>query len=74
MVSTSLPVAPTPFDSLDPSEASLVRAARHNPAAFAQLYRAYLRPFFGYTLARVGNGVEAEDLTSQTLSGRFRGN
>jgi RNA polymerase sigma-70 factor (ECF subfamily) len=47
------------------ADQDLVAAAQADPAAFAPLYRRYLRPVYGYVHARVGNRAEAEDLTSE---------
>ncbi len=46
---------------------TLVEHARHNPEAFAVLYRRYLTPLYRYLYRRLGNGHEAEDLTSQVF-------
>jgi len=45
----------------------LVEQARHDPEAFAALYRRYLTPIYGYIQRRVPNVHEAEDLTAQTF-------
>jgi len=49
-------------------DASLVKAARHDPAAFAPLYRRYVTPIYRYLYSRVGNGADAEDLTAQVFT------
>jgi RNA polymerase sigma-70 factor (ECF subfamily) len=46
-------------------EAQVIEAAKCNPKEFAQLYRAYVRPIYRYVFSRLGNSVDAEDLTSQ---------
>lgn len=69
----SLAVLPPPMDTVKGDEQALVWAARRDPAAFAQLYREYLQPVYRYTLARVGNGEEAQDLTSQTFLAALEG-
>ncbi len=56
------PVALTPDQ-----EARLIEASRQNPAAFAQLYRAYVRPIYRYLYSRLGQAGDAEDLTSQVF-------
>ncbi len=63
------PTSPAAFAEprAETDEQALVRAARSDPAAFAQLYRQYATPVYRYTLARVGNCEEAQDLTSQTF-------
>ena len=48
-------------------EAALVEAARHDPEAFARLYRYYLTPLYRYMLRRLTNVHDAEDLTSQVF-------
>jgi RNA polymerase sigma-70 factor, ECF subfamily len=70
---TSVAVLQIPIDTVNREDQALVRAAHRDPAAFAQLYRKYLRPVFGFTLARVGNCEEAEDLTSQTFLAALQG-
>jgi RNA polymerase sigma-70 factor (ECF subfamily) len=47
---------------------ALVQGARRGDAeAFARLYRRFHGPVFGYLLARIGNGVEAEDMASEVF-------
>jgi len=49
-------------------EAEVVAAARNgDPAAFARLYGRYVRPIYRYLYSRVGDGADAEDLTSRTF-------
>lgn len=48
-------------------EAALVEAARHDPQAFAALYRRYLTPVYRYLLRRLNDVHEAEDLTAQVF-------
>ncbi len=69
----SLTMLPLPVDAARPGEQALVRAARHDPAAFTQLYREYLRPVYSYALSRIGNGEEAKDITSQTFLAALQG-
>ncbi|HEY3313606.1 MAG TPA: sigma-70 family RNA polymerase sigma factor [Anaerolineales bacterium] len=45
----------------------LVTEAQRNPAAFAALYDRFLTPVYRYLHSRVGNPVDAEDLTAQTF-------
>lgn len=68
------PVAlPLSMNAVQSLERTLVDAARHDPAAFAQLYRAHLRSVYHYALAHVGNGAEAQDITSQTFLAALEG-
>ncbi len=73
MNSISLAVLPSPPDVTQLDETALVTAARRDPAAFAQLYRAYLRPVYSYALAHIGNCDEAQDITSQTFLAALEG-
>ena len=45
----------------------LVEQAKTDPAAFAELYRRYLNPVYGYVLARVGDPKDAEDVVAQVF-------
>ena len=54
-------------------DASLVKAARRDPAAFATLYRRYVTPIYRYLYSRVGNGADAEDLTAQVFTEALEG-
>lgn len=45
--------------------------ARHDAAAFAELYRRHLERVYRYTLARLGNVQLAEEITSQTFLEAF---
>lgn len=49
-------------------EATLVKAARCDPAAFSALYRRYVTPVYRYLYKWVGSSPEAEDLTSQVFT------
>ncbi len=46
---------------------NLVKDAQRDPAAFAMVYDRYLMPVYRYLYSRVGNAVDAEDLTTQTF-------
>ena len=53
---------------IEPSdEPELIEKARHDPEAFAELYRRYLSPVYRYLYRRLGNIHEAEDLTAQVF-------
>lgn len=43
------------------------RAQAGDETAVAQIYDAYVKPIYRYHYSRVGNAVDAEDLTSQTF-------
>ncbi len=46
---------------LQDEETALVRAALQDPAAFAGLYRRYVRPVYRYFYSRSGAAADAED-------------
>ena len=48
-------------------EPALIEQARHDPQAFAELYRRYLTPVYRYLYRRLGNVHEVEDLTAQVF-------
>ena len=55
-------------DNLSPDqEAQAIDAARHDPRAFACLYRVHVRSIYHYLYSRLGNLKDAEDLTSQVF-------
>ena len=54
-------------DKVHREEAGLVEAARHDPEAFAALYREYLTPLYRYLYRRLSNEHDAEDLTTQVF-------
>ncbi len=54
-------------------EVALVEAARHDPAAFGQLYQRYVTPVYRYLYKWVENQTEAEDLTSQVFTDVLEG-
>lgn len=45
----------------------LVKAAVHNPEAFAELYERFVTPVYRYIYSRTGTRLDAEDLTTQTF-------
>lgn len=50
------------------NEADLAqRASQHDPAAFAQLYNAYVDKIYKYIYYKVGNAPDAEDLCEQVF-------
>ncbi len=50
------------------NEAELAqRASQHDPAAFAQLYNAYVEKIYKYIYYKVGNAPDAEDLCEQVF-------
>lgn len=54
-------------------EGDLVEAARRDPAAFAGLYRQYVKPVYRYLYSRLGQVEDAEDLTTQVFLEAFQG-
>ena len=48
-------------------EASLIKAARSDPAVFNQLYLAHIRPIYRYIFSKVGEVRQTEDLTAQVF-------
>src|SRR5512136_1774986 len=48
-------------------EASLIMAARSNPAVFNQLYLTHIRPIYRYIFSKVGEVRQTEDLTAQVF-------
>ena len=49
------------------SEADLIARARHDPAAFGELYRHHVDRVYAYIYHRVGSVADAEDLTARTF-------
>ncbi|MFQ5340668.1 MAG: RNA polymerase sigma factor [Anaerolineae bacterium] len=45
-----------------------VRASKHDPEAFAELYDLYVDKIYNYVYYKVGSTVEAEDLTAQVFT------
>jgi RNA polymerase sigma-70 factor (ECF subfamily) len=54
-------------------DASLVRAAQRDPAAFAPLYQRYVTPVYRYIYSQVGNAADAEDLTARVFTKALEG-
>ncbi len=65
--------APQQDSEETPPDDALVLAARHDPDAFAELYRRHLERVYRYALARVGDMQGAEELTAQTFLAAFEG-
>jgi RNA polymerase sigma-70 factor, ECF subfamily len=53
--------------SLQDEESLVRRAQEKNPHAFAELYEAYFDKIYRYTVMRIRNETEAEDITQQVL-------
>jgi RNA polymerase sigma-70 factor, ECF subfamily len=56
-----------------PDEREIIERARHDPKAFAPLYRQYVGPVYRYCFRRLGTKELAEDATSQTFAQVLRG-
>ena len=52
---------------------ALARAAEHDSAAFAELYRRHLNRVYRFALARLGDVHQAQDLTAQTFLAALEG-
>jgi len=65
-------VKPRALASAD-EDASLAKAARRDPAAFAALYRRYVTPIYRYIYSRLGNVADAEDLTARVFTEALEG-
>lgn len=55
------------------ADAALVQQAQCSPTAFAALYRRYVTRVYRYLYSRVGQAIEAEDLTAQTFTEALAG-
>jgi len=53
-------------------ELSLVKRARSDPGAFAELYDRHVKPVFWFALRRTGDQTLAEDITSATFEKALR--
>lgn len=58
---------------LSASDEDLVRLAKQESAAFAELYHRHLNRVYRYHLARTGNPGDAQDLTAQTFLAALEG-
>jgi RNA polymerase sigma-70 factor (ECF subfamily) len=54
-------------ESAPEPDALLVERARSTPEAFGKLYARYVRKIYNYVYYRIGDGVEAEDLTARVF-------
>ena len=54
-------------------EFTLIEKTRRDPDAFAVLYRQYLTPVYRYTLSRINNVHDAEDVTAQVFMEALEG-
>jgi RNA polymerase sigma-70 factor (ECF subfamily) len=52
-------------------ETRIIHAARQDPKAFGDLYTLYIKRVFGYLFSRIGNVLDAEDITAQTFLAAF---
>lgn len=52
-------------------EIRLIKAARQDPKVFGELYKMYVEQVFRYLFSRIGNVLEAEDVTAQTFLAAF---
>ena len=65
---TPRPIAtPATTSGDEDGDAALAAQARHDPQAFARLYRRYLDPVYRYCYHRLGRREAAEDATSQVF-------
>ncbi|MDQ2713998.1 MAG: sigma-70 family RNA polymerase sigma factor [Chloroflexota bacterium] len=58
---------PSLFEDHQEDEATLIEAARANPAAFEGLYQRYVARVYRYLRTRVGQEEDAADLTQQVF-------
>jgi RNA polymerase sigma-70 factor (ECF subfamily) len=54
-------------------EKVLLNRALSDPNAFGRLYQVYVKPIYRYVYYRVGNKMDAEDLTAQVFIQAFEG-
>lgn len=55
------------FHPLDKRDAELIARYRTDPSAFGELYRRHVDRIYSYIRYRIGDEVEAEDLTARTF-------
>ena len=53
-------------------ESELLDSIKSNPGNFAELFRLYYKPVFGYILRRTGNFDEAADIAADTFLKAFK--
>lgn len=56
------------MDDHQPDDGLMLAVARHNPAAFAQIYQRYAPYIYRYLLTKVNDRQDAQDLTAQTFA------
>lgn len=61
------------IELLSADDEGLVRAARQDPAAFAELYHRHFARVYRYHMARTGNIADAQDLTTLTFLAAMEG-
>ena len=54
------------------AESELLNRIKSNPGEFAELFRLYYKPIFGYILRRTGNFDEAADITADAFFKAFK--
>jgi RNA polymerase sigma-70 factor (ECF subfamily) len=69
MSSTTSPL----FKLLSADDEGLAQAARHDPAAFAEIYHRHFTRVYRYHIARTGNPADAQDLTTLTFLAAMEG-
>ncbi|HWR65435.1 MAG TPA: RNA polymerase sigma factor [Bellilinea sp.] len=78
MAESSIPLTHHPL-RIEPDEAQLITAARHDLRNFDALYKHHVTAVFRYLYSRTGNVLDSEDITAQTFLialetfNRFRG-
>jgi RNA polymerase sigma-70 factor (ECF subfamily) len=60
------------LDDRQADDERLALAARHDPAAFAQVYHRHAAHIYRYLLAQVGSTHDAQDLTAQTFAAALK--
>ena len=60
-------LSPQTTERVEPADEQLVRQARGDPEAFAELFRRHAQAVYRYHLLKTGNVDDAQDLTSLTF-------